>query len=113
MSVGIFDVIKKQATELTLQEKYALVNFLLEEVESEKRGKFSADELKRQKRRQWINANRKEYGGMYVALDGDRLLGTGKNYAEAFEAARSAGVTDAFVDFIAPPDYVGEIGGFE
>lgn len=113
MSVGILEVIKKQVVELTLQEKTALADFLLEEVESEKREKFSADELKRQKRRQWINTNRRKYGGMYVALDGDRLLGTGKNYAEAFEAARNAGVTDAFVDFVTPPDYVGEIRGFE
>ncbi len=113
MSVGTLEIIKKQAVELTLQEKSALADFLLEEVESERREKISAAELKREKRRQWINLNRQKYGGMYVALDGDELLGTGANYAEAFEAARNAGVKDAFVDFIAPPDYVGEIGGFE
>lgn len=113
MSVETLDTIKEQAIRLTPQEKSDLADFLLEEVENEKREKLAADEIKRRERREWIKANRQKYGGMYVSLDGNRLLGTGKNYAEAFEAARQEGVKDAFVDFITPPDYVGEIGGFE
>lgn len=113
MSVETLDTIKQQTTQLSAQEKSVLANYLLEQVESEKPAKPQTDEASRQKRQAWIKANREKYGGMYVALDGDRLLGTGKNYAEAFEGAKKAGVTDAFVDFIAPPDYVGEIGGFE
>lgn len=57
-------------------------------------------------------ANREEYGGLYVALDGDRLLGTGKNYSEAANWAKLAGVKDAFVDFLPPIGYIGEMGGW-
>jgi hypothetical protein len=48
---------------------------------------------------------------MYVALDGDRLLGTGASYPEAAEAARRAGVRNAYVEFVLPPDYEGYMGG--
>ena len=99
---------------LDLQEN-STVELTLETVE-ENQTKQSvvngSSESKRQKQAEWIKANREKYGGQYVALDGDKLLGTGKNYGEAFEAARSAGVEDAFVDFIPPKDYVGEMGGW-
>jgi hypothetical protein len=67
---------------------------------------------KRQKAIDWIKTHRAEYGGMYVALDGDTLLGTGRNYVEAMRAARAAGVEKALVDYVHPTDYVGSMGGW-
>ena len=67
---------------------------------------------KRQKAIDWIKTHREEYGGMYVALDGEALLGTGRNYVEAMKAARAAGVEKALVDYVHPPDYVGSMGGW-
>lgn len=67
-------------------------------------------ERKRRLCAEWLKAHRDEYGGMYVALDSGRLLGVGKNYPEAFEAAKRAGVNDAYVDFVYPADYEGYIG---
>lgn len=113
MSVETLDRIKQQAEALSVREKSLLAEYLLEQIENEKHAKSPTDEAKRERRQAWIRANRQKYGGIYVALDGDHLLGTGRNYAEAVEAAKNAGITNAFVDFIAPPDYVGEIGGFE
>lgn len=84
----------------------------IEEKETKQSSTISSSESKRQKQIEWIKANREKYGGQYVALNGDTLLGTGKNYREAFETARRAGVEDAFVDFIPPKDYVGEMGGW-
>ena len=66
-------------------------------------------EEKRILQNKWLKENYDKYRGLYIALDGDRLLGTGKNYPEAYEHARRAGIKDAFVNFIYPTDYVGEI----
>ena len=112
MSLETLDTLKQQTNRLSAQEKSVLANYLLEQIADEKPTAPTDGEAKRKRRQAWIKANGTRYGGMYVALDGDRLLGTGANYAEAFEAARAAGVTEAFVDFIKPSDYVGEIGGW-
>lgn len=47
-----------------------------------------------------------------MALDGDRLLGTGKNYPEAFEEAKRAGVKDPYIGFVYPANYEGYMGGW-
>lgn len=106
-----FKQMVEQIKELPLSQKQILRKILDEQIASS--NNENPIDLKRQKRLAWIKTNRAQFGGMYVALDGDNLLGAGKNYAEAFEAAKRAGVKDAFVDFIAPTDYVGEIGGWE
>lgn len=106
-----FEQVVRQINGLPLAEKKALRELLDEQIANST--DKNSSENKRQKRLNWIAVNREKYGGLYVALDGDRLLGAGKNYAEAFEAARQAGVINAFVDFIAPNDYAGEIGGWE
>jgi hypothetical protein len=67
---------------------------------------------KRQRAIDWIKAHRAEYGGMYVALDGDTLLGAGRNYVETMRAARAAGVEKALVDYLHPADYAGSMGGW-
>lgn len=67
-------------------------------------------EHKRRLRAEWFKAHSEKYAGLYVALDGDRLLGAGKNYPEAFAAAKRAGVNDAYVGFVYPADYEGYMG---
>lgn len=106
-----FEQVVRQINDLPLKEKKALRELLNQQIAQSTENNSGED--KRRKRQLWMSGNREKYGGLYVALDGDRLLGTGKNYAKAFEAARRAGVKDAFVDFIAPVGYVGEIGGWE
>jgi len=59
-----------------------------------------------------MKTNRQKYGGQYVALDGDKLLATGKNYPEAFDAAKKLGCRNIYIDFVAPADYVAEWGGW-
>jgi 2-keto-4-pentenoate hydratase/2-oxohepta-3-ene-1,7-dioic acid hydratase in catechol pathway len=108
MSVEIVDSIKKQSALLTKQEKETLANFFSEEAEKED----SSVETTRRKRAAWLEANREKYGGQYVALEGDRLIGVGRNYAEAAAEAKRAGVENAFIDFVPPTDYVGFAGGW-
>ena len=49
---------------------------------------------------QWLAANRDEYDGKYVALDGDTLVAVGDNYKEAAVKARELGAGDALIMFV-------------
>jgi|SRR5690606_13832009 len=112
MSVETLNSIKSRANSLSPTEKKALAAYLLETAGDESDGKRRSilDAAVRRKRQDWIKANRSRYGGLYVALDGDRLLATGRSYAEAYDAADDS---DVFVDFVPPEDYIGETGGWE
>lgn len=70
-------------------------------------------EAKRQKSITWIKSHRKEYGGMYVALDGDKLIGTGKKYGDVLKLARQKGYKNAFIGDVLPLDYEGFMGGLD
>ena len=116
MSTDVLEAMKRQAESLTKQEKQILADYLLTQTkdEGQKANKSSEENhsLKRQKSFTWLKANREAYGGLYVALDGDVLLGTGKNFVDAAKAAQEAGVCDAVIDFVPPPDYVALTGGW-
>lgn len=119
MSVKILETIKEQTKSLTPQERKILVDYLLknsDETEEADLGlKGDIDQEKRRLRDLWMKSevNRQKYGGMYAALDGNRLVATGRNYAEASQQAKKSGTFDFVVDFVLPLDYVGEIGGWE
>ena len=70
-------------------------------------------EVKRQKAIAWIKSHSKEYSEMYVALDGDKLIGTGKRYGDALKLALQAGYQKAFIGYVYPENYVGYWGGWD
>lgn len=72
----------------------------------------NGDDEIRQLRMEWLKAHREEYGGQYVALDGDQLLAVGPNYLIAREKALAAGKPNAFVTYLSKPDEVAEMGGW-
>jgi hypothetical protein len=72
----------------------------------------NADDQIRLWRLEWLKAHREEYGGQYVALDGERFLAFGPNYRIAREKARAVGKADAFVTYLPKPDEVAEMGGW-
>ena len=72
----------------------------------------NADEQIRQRRLEWLKSHREEYGGQYVALDGDQLLAVGPNYRIAREKALAAGKPTAFVTYLSKPDEIAEMGGW-
>lgn len=119
MSVEILETLKEQTNRLTPQEKRILANYLVDSAEISNESDLGlpaeAKEEKRRLRNEWMKSetNREKYGGLYVALDGNKVVATGKNYPEAVKAAHTAGVKDAVVDIVHPPNYVGEIGGWE
>ena len=115
MSVEVLDLIKKQVTVLTPQEKSVLVNYILEQTEKDhaKNGKtqMATDEI-RQKRMAWLKANQAKFGGQFVVLDGDKLLGTAKTFIDGRKIAVEAGIPDAFVNYLSKPDEEGYLGGW-
>ena len=96
--------LKEQISSLTPQEKLELARFLTEETgsnlspdSSASGGTESNAGLKRIQHMEWLKANREEYAGRYVALEGDRLVGCGATIREANEQARRAGFAHAFL----------------
>jgi hypothetical protein len=67
----------------------------------------------RSRRLEWLKSHREEYGGQYVALDGDRLIAVAPNYRIAREKALAAGKPSAFVTYLPKPDEVAQMGGGE
>jgi hypothetical protein len=58
----------------------------------------------------WMNEHSREYGGQWVALDGDRLIAHSENANEVFMAADADGAYLPFVTYIPPvgtPPFVG------
>lgn len=49
------------------------------------------------RRLEWLKAHREEYAGLYVALDGDKLVGQGATMREAREQAIENGVDNPFL----------------
>ncbi|MCI0486155.1 MAG: hypothetical protein L0229_06095 [Blastocatellia bacterium] len=116
MSTELLNSLKQQAAALTSEEKFQLAQHLLEQAKQDALISLSLDreeaELKRRQRAEWLKIHRKEYAGRYVALDGDRLLGTGSTYPEAAAVARRAGIDNAYIDYIHPLDGTGFMGGW-
>jgi len=117
MSVELVEAIKHQINQLTPQEQGEIEQYLHERKKPngappQLSPEIAERERKRRLRAEWLKTHQDEYAGLYVALDGDRLLGAGKNYPEAFEAAKRAGVKDPYVGFVYPANYEGYMGGW-
>ena len=52
----------------------------------------------------WIKEHRAEYAGQWVAVRGDRLLSSGPDGRQVYEAARAAGDECPFVTRVEPAD---------
>lgn len=118
MSVELFESIKRQAEDLTPDEKSRLGVYLLEQAgQTHTKQEPGVDEetaeLKRKQHMKWLKANDEQFGGQYVALDGDLLVCTGRTFREVTEAARAAGKADAFVTYLPKRDELLESGGWQ
>lgn len=88
---------------------------LEEWIERKKAGESEEENNKQdiyRRRMEWLKANREKYGGQYIVLDGDRLLGVAPSYPEGRKIAESYGVPDAFVNYLSRPDEEGFMGGW-
>ena len=123
MSVELLESIKRQAEALTPQEKSRLGAYLLEQatldseiqaapVDEKTAGLMREQRLLRNLHMEWLRANNEQFGGQYVALDGDQLVSTGRTFRAATEAARAVGKAGAFVTYLPKPDELIEGGGW-
>jgi hypothetical protein len=108
-----------EARSLSPAEKRKLRQVLdleLEQVESQDPAQpthsDNGDDETRERRLGWLKSHREEYGGQYVALEGDQLLAVGPNYRIAREKALAAGKPNAFVTYLSKPDEIAEMGGW-
>jgi hypothetical protein len=101
--------LKEQLARLTPEEKLEVARFLEEDLEEDAARELSpigepcGNAEKDQKRAQhmaWLKAHREEYAGQYVALDGDRLVGSGATIRQAHDQAISQGVEHPFLTHI-------------
>lgn len=112
------EIIEK-ARSLSPAEKRTLIEVLDLELEQVKAQDLAQptpsengeDEM-RKRRVEWVKSHREEYGGPYVALDGDQLIAVGRSYPVAREKAVAAGKPNAFVTYLPKPDEIGEMGGW-
>jgi hypothetical protein len=107
MSGDQLTALKEQLAGLTPEEKLELARFLVQEATSglpsdplESPREQGGAAQKRTLHMAWLKAHREEYAGQYVALDGDRLVGSGATIREAHDQARQRGVADPFLTHI-------------
>jgi hypothetical protein len=55
-----------------------------------------------EKERAWINSNRDEYLGQWVALDGDHLVAHGTDAKKVYDEAREQGITAPYLVHVTP-----------
>jgi hypothetical protein len=105
-------MVKKSRAILTLLDDESLNP---SETSKEENHVAEIDAQRELRRRQmhWLKMNRQQYGGQYVVLKGDTLLGVAQNYPEGRAIARNAGAPDAFVGYLSKPDEMGFVGGWE
>lgn len=100
METNFFNEIKQQAVLLTPSEQLALADFLTENAKrdfsEEPSENGNIDKLRRREQK-WIEENRTEYAGQWIALDGDRLLSYGADGRKVYAEAKSQGVKVPFV----------------
>ena len=58
----------------------------------------------------WLKEHKREYANLWVALDGDRLLASGTNHREVFQAARSKGATRPLIVRVEAEDKLAYVG---
>ena len=66
----------------------------------------------RVKERIWIERNRAEFAGQWVAVEGDRLVASGTDALKVFTAAKSEGIESPFVVHIIVEDSLPFVPGW-
>jgi|SRR6185369_5499588 len=60
----------------------------------------------------WLHENRENYPGQWVALDGDRLIASGRTAKEVYSKAKAEGVVIPFVELVTDQQSVPSSGGW-
>lgn len=111
MSESIFDGILHQIEQLPVLEQRRLMQTVMEKVSLVQPSPAEASKFREplpepdyEPSARWIKEHRSEYGGQWVALDGDRLIVHSTDADAVFAAARQDGAYLPLVTFIEPAD---------
>jgi hypothetical protein len=66
----------------------------------------------RYKEMEWIAANRCQYIGQWVALDGDRLIAADPDAMKVYQAAKAEGIETPFLHHMLPKNSLPFVGGW-
>jgi len=110
MSGITLEKVLEEAKALSPDEQRQLRELLAEEAvkaqhaEQETPGIPSREVAKFKQEMRWLAEHREEFAGQWVALDGDRLISSGPNAREVYQAARQAGVAVPLLVRVEPAD---------
>ncbi len=118
MATELLHDLMARSSELTPEEKQRLAQYLTEQAKS---GNGNKDRDAPRGRRgdpqkgllavAWLKAHSDEYAGQHVALEGDRLVGSGRTMRDAQTAAHEQGYPEALLVHV-PPREGGAWGGW-
>jgi hypothetical protein len=118
MATELLHDLMARSSDLTLEEKQRLAQYLSEQIKSSNGDEDGispqmsrADPRKGQLSVAWLKAHADEYAGQHVALDGDQLVGAGRTIRDAHSAAKQNGCPQALLVHV-PPREGGTWGGW-
>lgn len=111
MAIELLRDLMERSSELTPEERQSLARFLAEQGPSGNGGgdrnaplAARSDPHKGQLSIEWLKAHAEEYAGQHVALEGDKLVGSGSTLRDAQLAARNNGYPQALLVHVPPPE---------
>lgn len=104
--------IKKSIQALPPIEQDRILNWLEEERERPDHSAAPSPADRSNESLFWLNENREEYLGKWVALDGGRLVAAGLTAAEVYKKAKEAGIRIPFVELVAGEESSPITGGW-
>jgi hypothetical protein len=114
MAAELLHEMMNRSEALSVEEKRRLAEYLRDQASGTDplgSSRHNGSRADAEKHMAWLRANREEYSGQYVALLGDKLVGSGSTRKEALDAARSSGVVDPFVVYVLSANVLAD-GGF-
>jgi hypothetical protein len=72
----------------------------------------SGNGARAEKSLRWLRENRQKFLGQWVALEGDRLISSGRTASEVYAKAKADGVRVPFVELVTPDDLSPFSGGW-
>lgn len=111
MATELLHDLMARSSELTLEEKQRLAQYLSEQVKNGNEDEDGVspqvprtDPRKGQLAVAWLKAHADEYAGQHVALNGDQLVGSGRTIRDAQTAAKQSGYPQALLVHVPPPE---------
>jgi hypothetical protein len=103
-------ILLQQASMLSQPDQLELIALLIQKVDAptsaqaKRRPTIVKRSVSRDREMRWLAENRTKYIGQWVVVEGDRLIASGPNSREVFQAAKQAGIEVPFLVQVEPED---------